>query len=184
MALSVDEARKKMEDVMEHLRNELKKERAGRANPSLLDGVVIEAYGQDMPLKHAANVVATDAQLLTITPFDPNNLGAISMAISESNLGLNPSDDGHVVRVPIPPLNEERRAELVRSLSEKVEDARVSLRNIRHDVLNTAKQQKTDGQLSEEDMSRVEKQIGDYMEEFNNKIEEALKTKEQEIMTV
>lgn len=184
MSLSLSEAKQKMEQALERLNEELKKVRSGRANPAILDGVTVSAYGQPMPLKHLANVVVIDAQLLQITPFDPNNLSAISSAISDSNLGLNPSDDGHIVRVPIPQLNEERRKELVKMLGEKTEEARVVLRNLRHDVIKTAKTQEKDGELSEDDRIRVERDITETLENYNTKIDEAFEHKQSEIMTV
>lgn len=184
MAIDVSEATDKMRQTLERLHDELKKIRTGRANASVLDGVTVEAYGQPMPLKHLAAVVAVDGQLLQVTPFDPNNLAAISSAISDSNLGLNPSDDGHVVRVPVPPLTEERRRELVKSLNEKAEEARVALRNVRHDALKGAKVQQQDGDLSEDEYHRTEKQLNDLIENHNNQIEKALVTKQSEIMTV
>ena len=184
MSLNVEQAKDKMNSALEHLGTELSKIRTGRANPGMLDGIVVQAYGQPMPLKHVANVTAADSQLLQITPFDPNNLGAISSAISESSLGLNPSDDGHIVRVPVPPLNEERRHELVKMLTETVEATRVSLRNIRHEVLDTAKTQKKAGELSENDYVRVDKVINDLMDEYNKKIDASFELKQTEIMTV
>lgn len=184
MSLNVDQAKEKMNSALEHLTQELGKIRTGRANPGMLDGIMVHAYGQAMPLKHVANVIAADAQLLTVTPFDPNNLGAISAAISESSLGLNPSDDGHVVRVPVPPLNEERRHELVKSLNEVVEATRVSLRNVRHEVLDTAKGQKKTGELSENEYERVEKEMNAMIELHNKKIDEAFDKKQAEILTV
>lgn len=184
MALDFDEAKTKMAAALDHLHNELKKVRTGRANPAMLDGISVSAYGQPMPLKHVANVVAADSQLLMVTPFDPNNLGVISSAISESSLELNPSDDGHVVRVPVPPLSEERRRELVKQLGEVAEDTRVALRNIRHDVLDTAKNQKKAGELSENEFDRLEKQVAETMEDFQLQIDSALSQKEAEIMKV
>jgi ribosome recycling factor len=184
MAIDLNEAKQKMTAALEHLHGELKKIRTGRANPAMLDGIMVSAYGQPMPLKHVANVVAADAQLLSVTPFDPNNLGAISAAISESSLELNPSDDGHVVRVPVPPLSEERRQELVKQIHATAEDTRVALRNIRHEVLNTAKDQKKGGDISENDQQRLEKQVSELMEDFQRQIETALKQKEAEIMKV
>lgn len=184
MALSIEEAKQKMTQALEHLHDELKKIRTGRANPSILEGVQISAYGQMMPLQHAANIQAVDAQLLQVTPFDPGNLGAIVTAISESNLGLNPADDGHVVRVPIPPLNEERRKELVKSLGEKVEETRIVMRNIRRDVLSTAKEQEKQSELSQDDVEQIEKQIGEFMDDFNSQIETAFEHKQSEIMKV
>ena len=184
MAIGSDEAEGKMKQTLERLHDELKKIRTGRASASMLDGVSVAAYGQEMPLKHAANIVALDGQMLQVSPFDPNNLEAISTAISESNLGLNPSDDGHVVRVPIPPLTEERRAELAKSLSEKAEEARVALRNVRHDALKGAKQQQQEGEISEDDYHRTEKALNELIDKHNSEIEQALETKQSEIMKV
>ena len=184
MAIDVTEATDKMKQTLERLHDELKKIRTGRASAQMLDGVMIEAYGQPMPLKHTANIVAVDGQMLQITPFDPNNLEAISAAISQANLGLNPADDGHVVRVTIPPLTEERREELAKSLNEKAEEARVSLRSIRHDVLKGAKAQQQAKEISEDDFHRVEKQLNDLIEDYNSQVEQALDTKQSEIMTV
>jgi ribosome recycling factor len=184
MSINIDETQQQMDQVLEHLEGELKKVRTGRASTAILDSVVIEAYGQQMPLKHAANVVVVDAQLIQITPFDPNNLGAISTAISEANLGLNPSDDGNVVRVPVPALTEERRKELVKSLGEKVEEARIALRNIRQDILKSAKTQKAEGTISEDDFIRVEKQVDELMEKQSAAVEALYTAKEKEILTV
>ncbi|HEX9595231.1 MAG TPA: ribosome recycling factor [Candidatus Saccharimonadales bacterium] len=184
MAIDTNEADGKMKQTLERLHNELKKIRTGRASASMLDGVSVAAYGQEMPLKHAANIVALDGQMLQVSPFDPNNLEAISTAISESNLGLNPSDDGHVVRVPIPPLTEERREELAKSLSEKAEEARVALRNVRHDALKGAKQQQQEGEISEDDYHRTEKALNELIDKHNSEIEQALETKQSEIMKV
>src|SRR5580700_408600 len=126
----VDEAKKKFQAAVEHFGEELKKVRTGRASAGMLDGLMVEAYGQPMPLKALAGVTAPEAQLLQITPFDPANLQAISTAIRDNQtLGLNPMDDGRVVRVPIPPLTEERRREIAKQLSEKVEDCMITMRN-------------------------------------------------------
>lgn len=184
MALSLDDAKVKMQASIEHLHEQLKKVRTGRASAAMLDSVVVNAYGTPTPLKHVANVVASDAQMLTVTPFDPNNLPVISSAISESNLGLNPSDDGRIVRVPVPPLNEERRKELVKQLGATTEDAKVVLRTIRHDVLDTAKEQKKAGEISEDDLARTEKQVEEYMADFQKQIDAAFDAKQAEIMTV
>ena len=122
----------KMNHVLEHLEERLGKIRTGRAHASMLDGIMVEAYGTSMPLNEVANVSAPEATLLRITPFDPANLQKIASAIrADQALGLNPSDDGHVVRVPVPPLTEERRKQLVKQASEKVEEARIALRGVR-----------------------------------------------------
>jgi ribosome recycling factor len=175
----------RMQAAFEHLQEELNKIRTGRAHPSMLDGVVIEAYSQKMPLNQVGNVVVADAQLLQVTPFDPSNLQAIVAAIRDNqSLGLNPSDDGHVVRVPIPALTTERRQEMVKQLGEKVEACRITLRNIRHDALKDAKAMKDKKEISEDDLSRIEKIFEKTMNETQTKLDASAKSKEQEIMTV
>lgn len=168
-----------------HFEDELRKVRTGRAHPNMLDSVQVEAYGQRMPLNQVANVTAPEPQLLTVTPFDPSNLQAIAGAIRiDQSLGLNPSDDGRVVRVPIPPLTEERRKQLVKQTSEKVEEARIALRNIRQDAFKDAKRKKDAKELTEDDAKRVEKTIDEAMSRFNGQIDELFRTKEKEILTL
>lgn len=175
----------RMQGAVTHLQDELKKVRTGRAHPGIIEGVQVEVYEQMMPINQVANITAPEPQLLQITPFDPSNIQAISAAIrNDQALGLNPSDDGRVVRVPMPPLTEERRRQIVKSLSDTVEDARVSLRNIRHDALKEAKRMKDSKELSEDDVKRVEKQVTDELSKFQDQIEAAYKAKEDEIMTV
>jgi ribosome recycling factor len=181
----VDEAKTKLAAAVEHLRGELKKLRTGRAVPSMLDGVMIEAYGSQMPLNQTATVTAPEAQLLQITPFDPSNLQAIANAIrNNQTLGLNPTDDGRVVRVPIPALTEERRRDLAKQIGGKVEDCMITMRNIRHDALKGADSAKKDKTMSEDDMKRVEKQIDDLMAQQKQSVDQLAKAKETEIMTV
>ena len=171
--------------ALTHFEDELKKVRTGRAHPAMLDSVSVEAYGQKMPLNQVANVVAPEPQLLTITPFDPSNLQAIVTAIrNDQSLGLNPSDDGRLVRVPIPALTEERRKQIVKQTSEKVEEARITLRNIRQDAQKEAKRLKDNKEISEDDQKRAEKSIDDLMATFNGKIDAAFKDKEKEILTL
>lgn len=181
----VNDATKKMQAAVEHFVDELRKLRTGRAHSSMLDGVVVQAYGTPMPLNQVANVTAPEAQLLQITPFDPNNIQAISAAIRDNpSLGLNPSDDGRVVRVPIPALNEERRREIVKQLGQKQEDAMIALRNVRHDALDAVSAAKKDKQIGEDDAKRLEKQIDDAMNKARTDAEAAAKAKETDIMTV
>lgn len=171
--------------AVEHFQDELKKVRTGRAHPSMLDSIQIEAYGQRMPLNQVANVTAPEPQMLTVTPFDPSNIQAISAAIrNDQSLGLNPSDDGRLVRVPIPALTEERRHQIVKQTSEKVEEARIALRNIRQDALKEAKRLKDAKEMSEDDMKRAEKQVDDLVSQYNTEVETAFKTKEKEILTI
>lgn len=177
--------KQKMSAAVEHLNEELKKVRTGRAHPSILDNVSVEAYGQLVPLKQVANVTAPEAQLLQITPFDPSNIQAVAAAIrNDQSLGLNPSDDGHVVRIPMPPLTEERRRQIAKSLGDTVEETRVAIRNIRHDALKEAKRAKDAKEATEDDYKRAETQLNDLVNDFQKEIEDAQKAKEQEIMTV
>ncbi|MBI1856647.1 ribosome recycling factor [Candidatus Saccharibacteria bacterium] len=181
----VDQAKAKFTQAQSHFLEELKKLRTGRAHPSMLDGVMIEAYGTEMPLIQVGTVSTPEPQLLQITPFDPNNLQAISTAIRNTqNLGMNPMDDGRVVRVPIPPLNEERRHDFVKLLGTRVEDCMVSLRNIRHDAIRDIDQAKKAKLIGEDDAKRLEKQIDDAMSQAKKEVEVQAKTKEQEITTL
>ena len=175
----------KMSLALLHFEDELKKVRTGRAHPGMLDSVQVEAYGQKMPLNQVANVTAPEPQLLQVTPFDPSNLQVISAAIrADQSLGFNPSDDGRVVRVPVPPLTEERRKLLVKQTSEKVEEARIALRNIRQDAFKDAKRKKDAKELSEDDVKRTEKEIDKLMADYQVKIEELFKAKEKDILTL
>lgn len=168
-----------------HFEEAIKKLRTGRAHPSMLEGVQVEVYGSRTPLPHTANIVAAEPQLLQVTPFDPSNLQAIVSAIrDDQTLGFNPSDDGRVVRVPVPMLTTERRQQIVKQLGEKVEETRVALRNIRHDAINAAKQLEKSKELSQDDVKRVEKALDDEMGKAQTKLDELSKAKETEIMTV
>lgn len=175
----------KMDQVLEWFEAELKKIRTGRAHPSILDSVKVEAYGQMMPLNQVANVTAPEPQLLQVTPFDPGQIAAIETAIrDDQGLGLNPSDDGRIIRVPIPALTEERRRTLVKQASEKVEEARIQLRTIRQDALKSAKAKKDTKELSEDDVKAIEKGIDDDMKTYNGKLDDLLKLKEKDILTL
>lgn len=174
-----------MINAFSHFEDELKKVRTGRAHPGMLDGIKVEVYGTSMPLNQVANITAPEAQMLLITPFDPGNIAAISAAIrADQSLGFNPSDDGRLVRVPVPALTEERRKLLVKQTGEKVEEARIALRNIRQDALKDAKRKKDDKELSEDDVKRVEKEIDKLMSDFQSKIDESFKAKEKDILTI
>ncbi|MCL2280637.1 ribosome recycling factor [Candidatus Saccharibacteria bacterium] len=171
--------------VVAHFVEETKKIRTGRAHPDMLNGVVVDAYGTKMPLNQVASVSAPEPSQILVTPFDPQNIAAISAAIRENkSLGLNPSDDGRNVRVPIPTLTEERRRDIVRSLNEKVEEARIALRNVREDARKAAKVKKEAKEISEDDLKRIEKSIGDDIAEHNAKIDATAREKEAEIMKV
>lgn len=183
--MDIKQYEEKMNQAFLHFQEDLKKVRTGRAHAGMLDGVMVTAYGTPMPLNQVANVTAPEAQLLQITPFDPNNLQAIASAIRDNpTLGLNPSDDGRVVRVPIPALTEERRREYVKVLGGKVEDAMIALRNIRRDANDAIAQAKKDKAIGEDDAKRLEKQVDDALASVKSKVDAAAKAKEAEIMTV
>ena len=174
------EDRKKMEGIIERFKNEMKKVRTGRAHPDMLAGIKVEVYGQMMPLNQVSNITASDATLLVITPFDPTNIQSIVAAIrNDQSLGLNPADDGRVIRVPISALTEERRKEIVKTASTKVEEAKVALRNVREDARKAIKNA---ADLSEDVKKRAEKDIDELTKEFTDKIDSEFKTKSDEIM--
>ena len=174
------EDRKKMEKAIERFKDEMKKVRTGRAHPDMLSGIKVEVYGQFMPLNQVSNITAADATLLVITPFDPTNIQAIAAAIrADQSLGLNPADDGRVIRVPIPALTEERRKEIVKNASAKVEEAKVAIRNVREDARKAIKNTE---EMSEDVKKRAEKEIDEITKEFSDKIDSEFKSKSEEIM--
>lgn len=181
----IDQAKTKFEQSLCHFQEELKKIRTGRAHPGMLDGVMVEAYGTQMPLIQVGTISAPEPQLLQITPFDPGNLQVISTAIrNNQTLGLNPADDGRVVRIPIPPLTEERRRDYVKVLSGKVEDSMISMRGARHEALKDAEEAKKNKEITEDDFTSVKKQLDEQMAKYKTEIDSAAKAKEAEILTV
>ncbi len=181
----VEDAKKKFDGAKEHFTEELKKVRTGRANAGMLDSVMVTAYGTQMPLNQLANVTAPEAQLIQITPFDPNNIQAIASAIRDNpSLGFNPMDDGRVVRVPVPPLTEERRRELAKNLGAKVEDCMVAVRSVRHDAMDAISGAKKDKYIGEDDAKRLEKQVEDLVAKVKVDVDAEAKAKEAEIMTL
>lgn len=175
----------KIDLALMHFEEELKKVRTGRSHPSMLEGITVEMYGQQMPLNQVANITAPEAQLLQVTPFDPSSVQAIAAAIrADQSLGFNPSDDGRVVRVPVPALTEDRRKQMVKLASEKVEETRIAFRNIRQDALKDAKRKKDAKELSEDDVKRIEKEVDSLMSVSQDKIEAIFKAKEKDILTI
>lgn len=181
----VSDAEAKFAQAVERFHDGLKSLRTGRANASILDGITVEAYGTPMPLKQLATVTAPEAQLIQITPFDPNNLTAIAAAIrDDQSLGLNPSDDGRVVRVPIPPLTEERRRELAKQIGQKQEECMIQLRGVRHEALGAIDKLKKDKQLGEDDAKRLNGQVEAAIGKARSEAEAAGKAKEADILTL
>jgi ribosome recycling factor len=180
-----DHTKTKLESATEHFKQELTKIRTGRAHPGMLDGIMIEVYGQQMPLKGVASISAPEAQLLQITPFDPSNLQAISEAIrNNSSLGLNPADDGRVVRIQIPPLTQETRQQMVKILGQKVEECMITARQIRHEAFHTVEQAEKDKDIGKDERLRFEKQVDDLIAKQKAEVDQLAKQKETEILTV
>lgn len=175
----------KMNQAYAHFEDDLKKVRTGRAHPGMLDGITVEAYGSKMPLNQVANILAPEPQLLQVTPFDPSTLKAVVAAIrDDQSLDFNPSDDGRIVRIPVPSLTTERRQQIVKQLGQKVEECRVALRNIRHDALKAAKKAKDDKTIAENEAQRVERVVDELMKDMQVRLETTAKAKETEIMTI
>lgn len=170
----------KFDKTIESLEKRFATVRAGRANPSSLDGIMVEYYGVMTPLKQLATISVPEARQLLIKPFDKGALSGIEKAILTSNLGYNPGNDGETIRIVIPELTEERRRELAKQVKAISEDAKVSVRNIRHDGLEDLKKL----ELPEDEEKGIEKEIQDLVNEYNKKIEDLLKEKENELLTV
>ena len=174
------EVQDKMDKAITSYETRLKTVRAGRANPSSLDGVSVDYYGTLTPLKQLATISVPEATQLLIKPFDKSCLKDIEKAIFESNLGYTPNNDGESIRIVIPALTEDRRKELIKQVKKMSEDAKVSVRNARHEGLDKTKK----SEMSEDEIKEAEKNIQDLVNEYNKKIEAILKEKEQELLTV
>ena len=170
----------KIDKALENLDKKFTTVRAGRANPSSLDGVVVEYYGAMTPLKQLATISVPEARQLIIKPFDKSSLGAIEKGIIAANLGYNPGNDGETIRIVIPELTEDRRRELVKQVKALSEDAKVSVRNIRHEALEDVKK----AELPEDQQKSMENEIQDLVNEANKNIEAKFKEKEKELLTV
>jgi ribosome recycling factor len=178
------DAKERMAKSVEACRHELATVRTGRASPHLLDRVVIDYYGTETPLRQLSQIAATDARLLTLTPYDKNAIKAIEKAILESDLGLTPSNDGNVIRLQIPELNEERRRDLVKVVHNVAEESRVAVRNIRRDVMHDLRELKKEGEVGEDDERRAEAELQKRTDGAIGEIEALLKAKEEEILEV
>lgn len=181
---SLNEARQSMDRAVEALQREFSSVRTGKASPALLDTVRVDAYGSQVPLNQVATVSAPEPRLLVVQPWDRGMLGPVEKAIMTSDLGLNPANDGKIVRVPIPALTEERRKEYVRLLHRMAEEARISVRQARQTALNAIKQRQKDKEISEDEGRREEKDAQKLTDEHIGRIDELLKHKEAEVMEV
>ncbi|OBW92859.1 ribosome recycling factor [Gallibacterium salpingitidis] len=177
-----DEAQQRMEKSVEALKGQISKIRTGRAHPSLLDGIHVEYYGASTPLRQVANVVAEDARTLAITVFDRSLISAVEKAIMASDLGLNPASAGTIIRVPLPPLTEERRRDLTKIVRGEAEQGRVAIRNIRRDANDKVKALLKDKEISENDERKAQDEIQKLTDLYVKKVDEALAEKEKELM--
>lgn len=180
----IADAKDRMGKSVEACRHELATVRTGRASPHLLDRLEIDYYGAQTPIKQLAQVAATDARLLTVTPFDKSSIPMIEKAIQESDLGLTPSNDGNVIRLQIPELNEERRHELVKVVHAVGEDGKVAVRNIRRECMHDLRELKKDGDVGKDDEHRAEAGLQKHTDEATAEIDGLLKAKEEEILEV
>jgi len=170
--------------VMDHYKFELGSVRTGRANPALLSTVQVESYGSKMALEHVASVTVSDAKTLTISPWDKGTIPAIEKGIQMANLGFNPSNDGVVIRITLPSLNEERRKEMVKLVGQLAEKGKIGIRNVREDVIKEMKKSEADGKISKDDLTHGQKKLQEQIDKFNDEIKQHAEDKEKEVMTV
>ena len=181
---TVEDAKTQMEAALEALRREFATVRTGKATPALLDTVRVEAYGSQMPLDQLATISTPESSLLVVQPFDKTLLPDVERAIMTADLGLNPANDGNIIRIPIPPLNEERRQEYVKLLHRMTEEGRISIRHARRAVRDELHQLVRDHELSEDESRRREDQLEKLTKDYVEKVDEILKSKEAEVMAI
>jgi ribosome recycling factor len=182
--MSVDEARAQMEEALEAVRRDFGTVRTGKASPALLDSVKVSAYGSKMPLNQVASVSTPEASLLVVQPFDKSLLPDIERAIMTADLGFNPSNDGNIIRIPVPPLNEERRKEFVKILHHMAEDGRVSLRHARRVGNDEVKMAIKEHEAGEDEGRRQQDEIQKMTDVFSKRLDEMLEHKEKEVMAL
>jgi len=180
----IDSSKEDFEKAIVHYKEDLNQLRTGRASTSLVDGLMVDYYGSKSPIKQVANITTPDPKTIMISPWDKDNLVNIEKAVRESQLNLNPMNDGQVIRINIPALTEDRRKELVRVLNQKTEEARVSVRKNREEIWNTIQEMEENGEIGEDDKFSGKEKLQKVVDEYNEKIEEIRGKKEQEIMTI
>jgi ribosome recycling factor len=182
--IDLSAAERRMKGAVEAVKHNFATIRTGRANPTLLDRIEVDVYGSRMPLRSVANVGAPEPRLLTVTPFDPNSLKNIERAISDSDIGLNPQNDGKILRLPIPELTEERRRELIRLARSMAEEGRVSVRNVRRDEMRDVHELRKMGEVSQDDEHRAEEELQTLTNDYVKRIDAAVADKEAELLEV
>jgi len=181
---AITDAKAKLEKAMEFLHNEYRKLQTGRASAGLVEGIKVESFGTFMPIKGLATITIPESNQIAIQPWNRDQISAIEKAIMAANIGLTPSSDGVVIRLIIPPLTEERRKGLVKVVHQAAEEARISIRSARHDALNLLKTMEKNKEISEDDLVHKEKELQNTVDEYNKRVEEAAKHKEQDVMKV
>jgi ribosome recycling factor len=177
-------AERRMKGAVDSVRSNFATIRTGRANPTLLDRIEVEVYGSRMPLRSVANVGAPEPRLLTVTPFDPSSIKNIERGIRDSDIGLNPQNDGKILRLPIPELTEERRRELIRLARSMAEEGRVSVRNVRRDEMRDVHELRKEGEISQDDEHRAEEELQKLTNGYVQRIDAILADKEAELLEV
>lgn len=180
----IDQAELEMQEAIEYVRREFNGIRAGKATPALLDGLKVNYYGSLTPINQVATVTAPDARLLTVQPYEKNLIQEIEKAIITSNLGLNPANDGYLIRIPLPMLSEERRKDLVKLCGDFAEKARVSIRNTRRDAKDSIKKKTKDESISEDFKFEAEEELQKLTDTYSTEVDQILAKKEKEILTV
>ncbi len=176
--------KEKMEKCLDSLERDYKSVRAGRANPAVLDRVVVDYYGCPTPLNQMAAISVPEPRMLMVQPWDASTLREIEKAINVAEIGINPSNDGKVIRLAFPPLTEERRKELVKEISKRSEEAKVAIRNVRRDAIDSLKKLKKDNEITEDDLKDGEKKLQDITDSYVKQTDEMEKSKEQEILSI
>lgn len=180
----VDGKKNDLEKAVEHLIVEIGQIRTGRANPALVENIMVDYYGTKTPLKQVASINVPESKLLVIQPWDKDSLVNIESAIRDSDLGFNPNNDGQVIRINIPSLTEERRKELVKVLNQRTEEGKISVRNVREEAWKEIQEQEKEGKISEDDKFSGKDYLQKVIDEYNKKIEEIREKKEKEIITI
>lgn len=178
------DAEDRMQKTVESLRVDLTSIRTGRASPALVDRVLVDYYGMPTPIQQLATITVPEAQLLNIRPYSAGDMGAIKKAIANSDLNLNPQDDGQNIRIVIPSLNEERRRELNKVVAKRGEEARVSVRNVRRDAINDLRELQKESIVSEDESRRAQERVQEKTNAYIKRVDEVVREKEEEIMTV
>ena len=182
--IDLSAAERRMQGSVEAVKREFSTIRTGRANPAILDRIEVEVYGSRMDLRSVANITVPEARLLMVTPFDPNSMKAIERAIENADIGLNPQNDGKVIRLPIPELTEERRREFIRRARHMAEDGRVAVRNVRRDEMRDVHELRKEGEISEDEERRAEDELQKLTNRYVKVIDDALTEKESELLEV